>query len=851
MTTDLYAKQQAIEFDEAECGRLVYLKRVADARADVQHDKLLNFAPEAHLLADAIQKFGPYIDEYLRKVSRVGRGNNRALASDLIKDIPSDELAYITARELTFVTQPLQIARSCRALGKAVMEHVNYINFRNQAPGYLAWLEEQTKSSHMGHRQKVLTHARLRVKVNMGTPEERIGVEGVQWSQEEKIAVGNLLIDGFIAATGLLEVVSTGKIAKKNKKEEAYIQPTKETADWIARNHARIAEMRAEKPPMIVPPKEWSDVRGGGFLSTGGPFASKLVRTGKRSILKMIQKNREQMAPVFQGLNALQSTRWRIATRVLDVMEECAKVGMVAGLPPVEVEQTLPPEPWGEGGMKEYMQRCPDEYYKWNRSRHDAYDGWHRGLSKRIALHKQIAIARKYSEYEAIYFCWNLDWRGRAYPIQTWLHPQVDHVGKALLEFADGKPLDRAAARRLAIFGAGLFGKDKETYDWRWDTWIQENEAAIIDSAENPLDGGRFWTRAEKPFQFLQFCFEWAKWKAEGPGCLSHMPVQVDGKCNGTQHLSAMARDEKGGKYVGLIPQEKPSDLYTRVSEESAAQVEHDAKHGKKKKAKNGKEIDYRALAQAWVGKVTRKIAKRNTMTLSYGATLFGFADQIVKELKKLDADRATEGLSPYLDIPHGPASTYMAQVNYQSIGRVVVKTVEVMEWLQAVSKVCTQAGVPLRWTTPTGFPVEQARYTQQQTRIWTWFGGVKIRPAINIDTADLSTAAQANAISPNFVHSMDASHLMLTINACKAAGIDAFSFIHDSFGTHAADIDQMDEILRDVFIKMYSDNALQVWLSQVLEHVPPEYHGEIPPLPEFGNLDLEGIRHSQYFFAS
>jgi DNA-directed RNA polymerase len=849
---DLHQKQQEIEFDEAERGRLAYLKRVEDARADNQHDKLLNFKPEAHLLADAIVKFTPYIDEHLRRVSRVGRGNNRAMASGLIKDIPSDELAFITARELLFVVRPLPLVRHLRAVGKAVMEHVNYVAFRNQAPGYLAWLEKQTKSDHMAHRQKVLTHARLRVKVNMGTPEEKIGVEGVQWSQEEKIAVGNLLIDGFIACTGLLEIVNSGKWEKKNKTEQAVIQPTKETQEWIARNHARIAVMQAEKPPMIVEPKPWSDVRGGGFLSDAGPFASKLVRTGKRSILKMIRDNREQMQPVFLGLNALQSTRWRIAVRVLDVLEECFHQGMVAGLPPVELDQVLPPQPWGEGdaAMKDFQQRNPDAYYKWKRARTDAYDGWARGLGKRIALHKQIAIARKSSEYEAIYFCWNLDWRGRAYPIQTWLHPQVDSCGKSLLEFADGKPLDHKSARRLAIFGAGLFGKDKDTYQDRWEKWLPENEAAIIDSAENPLDGGRFWMKAEKPFQFLQFCFEWAAWKKGGPGTMSHMPVQVDGKCNGTQHLSAMARDEKGGQYVGLIPQEKPSDLYTKVADESASQVEHDAQYGKIRKS-GKKEVDIKALAKAWVGKVTRKIAKRNTMTLSYGATLFGFAEQISAELRKADADRATEGLGPYLDIPHGPASTYMAQVNYASIGRVVVKTVEIMEWLQAVSKVCTQAGVSLRWTTPTGFPVEQARYKQKQVRINTWFGGVRIFPRIDIDTADLSTAAQANAISPNFVHSMDASHLMLTINACKDVGIGAFSFIHDSFGTHAADIDKMDEILRDVFIKMYTDNALQIWLSQVLEHVPAEYHGEIPPIPSFGRLDLEGIRHSQYFFAS
>ncbi|CAD5189966.1 unnamed protein product [Musa acuminata subsp. malaccensis] len=43
----------------------------------------------------------------------------------------------------------------------------------------------------------------------------------------------------------------------------------------------------------------------------------------------------------------------------------------------------------------------------------------------------------------------------------------------------------------------------------------------------------------------------------------------------------------------------------------------------------------------------------------------------------------------------------------------------------------------------------------------------------------------------PNFVHSLDGSHMMMTAVACKRAGLN-FAGVHDSYWTHACDVDQM-----------------------------------------------------------
>src|SRR5689334_1249230 len=82
--------------------------------------------------------------------------------------------------------------------------------------------------------------------------------------------------------------------------------------------------------------------------------------------------------------------------------------------------------------------------------------------------------------------------------------------------------------------------------------------------------GSNFWRGADDPWQFLAFCFEWADYldaENEGRPFISHLPVAVDGTCNGLQHFSAMLRDPVGGEAVNLTPSDRPQDIYQRVAD--------------------------------------------------------------------------------------------------------------------------------------------------------------------------------------------------------------------------------------------------------------------------------------------
>jgi len=74
---------------------------------------------------------------------------------------------------------------------------------------------------------------------------------------------------------------------------------------------------------------------------------------------------------------------------------------------------------------------------------------------------------------------------------------------------------------------------------------------------------------ADQPWLFLAACLEWKRYKEEGPGMISHLPISMDGSCNGYQHLSAMGLDPIGGRATNLMPfddgEADPEDIYQWV----------------------------------------------------------------------------------------------------------------------------------------------------------------------------------------------------------------------------------------------------------------------------------------------
>ena len=85
--------------------------------------------------------------------------------------------------------------------------------------------------------------------------------------------------------------------------------------------------------------------------------------------------------------------------------------------------------------------------------------------------------------------------------------------------------------------------------------------------------------------------------------------------------------------------------------------------------------------------------------------------------------------------------------------------------------------------------------------------------------------------------------------NRCHAQAID-LAVVHDSFGCLASRAYEMRGILRDSFADQYSVDRLAELRDELLAQLPEEFHGQLPPLPPFGDLDIEAIRRSEYLFG-
>lgn len=287
-----------------------------------------------------------------------------------------------------------------------------------------------------------------------------------------------------------------------------------------------------------------------------------------------------------------------------------------------------------------------------------------------------------------------------------------------------------------------------------------------------------------------------------------HLPVAQDGTCNGLQHYAALGGDVAGARQVNLEPSDKPQDVYTGVAELVKASVRLD-------QAKGNPE------AMALEGLVTRKVVKQTVMTNVYGVTFIGARAQIENQLKHI------EGLNRK-DIPR--LSLYLTKKVFGSIREMFSGASAIQNWLVTCAKKISRSVGPNQlehlgsaaatknkcsvhlmtsviWTTPLRLPVVQPYREIASTAISTNLQNVYINDPRLINKVD--TRKQMTAFPPNFIHSLDASHMLLSALNCDASGL-TFASVHDSFWTHPSDVDEMNRILRDAFVALHGKELMQ-----------------------------------------
>lgn len=792
-------------------------KRFIDKIYEAQQNKRESTTPASVvLIKSAVEPLAEAIEEEYKRSSDGYTRIHKRLFKHLKDVTDSKVIAYLT---LKAVLDSISTGDSLNAMGvkvgRYIEDELQLTSYMQQNKPLMRKVKKnvQKRTSNTKHQRAVMIHSA-----------NKAGLTFSSWQSEYRMMLGIRLIDMLISVTNLFEISLKPKRFSKHKPVK-HVVPTAKTIKWLTSRHHRLSLLKPLKLPCCDVPKPWVSLQEGGYYTLKNELIRFVNPIAKDDYISMANDSRVDFSHIYDVVNAIQETPWQVNKDVLKVVKHFwydINEDTLACLPPKN-EKPLPEFPLANDG---------EAVKKWKIVSSKIYGENVRRMSQKLAFTKIVWVAEKFQDIKPVYFPHNLDFRGRVYPIPDFLNPQGDDVCRGLLLFNNEKSIrTQEGLDRFFEYGASLFGHDKESRHFKLG-WCCTNINMIREVADNPYSGHtRWWTEADKPWQFLAWCFEIKRFGDEG---IDHfktgLPIMIDGTCNGLQHLSALMKDEEGAKAVNLCDTgDRPNDIYQMVADE-ANKLYPDCP------------VD-----------IDRKLCKRPVMTTPYGSTIFGIRQQIYEELKK----RADKYDTDRDEWDNWDVIIKVSEVIYEAIGKIIVKSRKIMDWLQEIAGVVSSRNWPIEWLSPFGFYVLQTYYKSQQKRISTQLHGVLkgYKPSLVESIPDYqNTPKNRNAISPNFIHSLDASHLMLTINDLRYThGIKSFHVVHDCFGVHPDSVKQLEQVLKDTFVEMYDNNRIldsfiEDFLKKYLDK--SDYFKVVDDRPQPGKFDVKEVYNSNFFFS-
>ncbi|ORY78130.1 hypothetical protein BCR37DRAFT_382389 [Protomyces lactucae-debilis] len=624
-----------------------------------------------------------------------------------------------------------------------------------------------------------------------------------EWTQQLRAKIGAVMVS-FLLHTARISMTKKGKSGFIHRQEAPAFfhsyQYSKGQRLGVIKLNDQLMQRLSSEPlrgsiyprqlPMLTPPRPWYSYDSGGYLCTR-TFAMRAKNSPEQIRYLKSASERGHLDNVLSALDILGKTPWSINEQVFKCALQAWNSGHgVADIPPAELDINLPPPPPADADPTEkfvYKERCKEITTLLRNC-----------ASMRSDINYKLEIARAFL-HDTMYFPHSLDFRGRAYPIP----PHFNHLGndlcRGLLLFGTAKELGPSGLRWLKIHFANHCGHDKASFDER-EAFADESLEKIFEAADHPMDGTQWWLEADKPWQCLAACFELTKALRSGnpEKYKCALPVHQDGTCNGLQHYAALGGDLSGAKQVNLEPSDRPQDVYRGVADLVNIQVNIDAAAGEPR-------------AKKLQGHISRKVVKQTVMTNVYGVTFIGARLQIENQLKDLKIEGAEDEV--------WDLANYLVKKVFKALNNLFTGAHEIQDWLKHAAMIVTRSvhkdallnAVPdtmsaVIWTTPLDLPVVQPYRKEVRRQIMTNLQTVFISDPS--DAAEVNSRKQAAAFPPNFIHSLDATHMLMSALVCQEEDV-TFAAVHDSYWTHAADTDKMNVILRDAFIKLHSQDIM------------------------------------------
>lgn len=600
--------------------------------------------------------------------------------------------------------------------------------------------------------------------------------------------------------------------------------------------------------PMLEKPIDWS-------------FENGALKGGYREYqYEMVRANREidyslYSQKVFDSINYIQSVPWRVNEVVLRQVIADLK-------PPIKSDyiKSQYPDPdlcrWdveiapegkatldlgGEPISQREIKKILNER-KLFREQVELYTAecgdFESAVGKYRAVKMATQVAEKYLD-QTIYFPHSFDFRGRIYPIPVGLSPQGSDAVKALLEYEEGEILNERGEAWSWAYLASLWGDDKIPFDER----VKKGKELL----------GADYKEADEPYQFLAHQIEMNKFLAED-NYEFKARIHLDACNSGSQFTSAITGDRAGCLATNVLPSINEDGSHTR--QDAYILVANKALELCKDGVRNGQSSDEREtyrFFQGLLGEKGRKICKTPVMVSNYGGTAGGRADILWNMLREFGVERKW--------ITKSIASKF-GKVVGDSITGVLNGGKAFETYIHQMNAAITRNGRPIWWTTSDGFHVVHVKNKELKAKqiTCTLPGARRKTTIIKKQYSDkISPAKMKSAISPNFIHSLDAELLRKVALELKEAGIKSNAFIHDSFASTPNTTDLLLDICKVEFLKLVKRRPLHTLDKELRDQADESRLTKkmldkvrVPSLRGFdvGNGGLDDLMKSNWFFS-
>ena len=721
------------------------------------------------------------IDLKFEKAKRTASGYQRDLLVNYVMKLDSQSSAAISIKRLfdkvfSFKKGDNSVTKISEAIGYAIEAEAQMQHYESVAPALLSKLKETYWHDSKGTEQKLTA---IQTVIN------RYDIDKWRtWGKSTNIKVGGWFIDVICKSTNWF----TKETIHRRKSRETIIVPTEEfvkNKDEII----RIAELFSPLTlPMYIPPRDWSNVEQGGYYLNALTKCHAMVRRGPPLTI--------QGRTPLNFLNKIQKVGYRLNPFVIKVAETLDEKGIAVGKFRPIIEHHLPNKPID-------IETNPEAKQAYKREAARVYDQRSNEFRKSCRTRMTMNAIREFKDRDTFYIPWSFDYRGRTYPIPSFLTPQDSDFGKSLIRFSNESSVNKDAAKWLAFQVATTYGLDKSTIKERLE-WVSKNIPLITRVATDPIRNLGDWDAADEPWQFLASCEEYYSCIISQSRTTTGLCVAIDATCSGLQILAGLAMDRRTAQLVNVLPSDRPQDAYKVVAECAKPEIPQE-------------------LHSVW----DRKSVKRTVMTIPYNAKPYSNRSYIRDALKEKGIELENEELTKTV-------TAVRDAMNKEFPG-----PMKVMKWIEEeVTKAIKRGETELTWTTPSGFRVTQrlmkpnCKYIHLQLlgkcKVWANLG--------DSDTVDI--AHHKNATAPNLIHSLDAS--LLHIAATKFH--NPIALIHDSVLCRATDMDELSSIVRETYMHLFAEHD---YLTTFAQQIGAETE---PPI--IGDLEPSQVIDSTYFFC-